>query len=139
MAIEYPVKMCVTLEPVGNPWVDVDVEGQGRIQKLTETTDFEFEFDAQDVCCLKVKHFNKADNDQDTAVIVKKISFFGITDPRFVWAGSYFPDYPEHYPDKTTPLPGYGYLGWNGVYQLEFSVPVFTWIHQTLDLGWIYR
>lgn len=138
MAIEYPVKMCVTLEPVGNPWVDVEVQGQWKIQKLTETTDFEFEFNAQDLCCLKIKHFKKADNDHATAVIVKKIRFFGITDPRFVWAGSYFPEYPEHYPDKTTPLLGHGYLGWNGVYQLEFSVPVFTWMHQTLDLGWIY-
>jgi hypothetical protein len=138
MAIEYPVKMCVTLEPVGTPWVDVDVEGWGRIQKLTETTDFEFEFVAQDLCCLKIEHFKKADNDPSTAVIVKKISFFGIEDPKFIWAGVYYPEYPEHYLDKTSPLPGVGYLGWNGIYRLEFSVPVFTWMHRTLDLGWIY-
>lgn len=138
MAIEYPVKMCVTLEPVGEPWVDVDVEGWGRIQQLTETTDFEFEFDAQDTCCLKIEHFKKADNDHDTAVVIKKISFFGISDPKFIWAGAYYPDYPEHYPDKTSPLPGHGYLGWNGVYRLEFSAPVFTWIHQIQNLGWIY-
>jgi hypothetical protein len=138
MAIEYPVKICVILEPVGEPWVDVDVEGCGRIQQLTETAKFEFEFTAHDSCCLKIKHFKKQDNDHETAVIVKSISFFGIEDPRFVWAGTYYPDYPAHYPDKTSPLPGHGYLGWNGVYELEFSVPVFTWMHQTQSLGWIY-
>lgn len=138
MATEYPVKMRVTLEPVGEPWVDVDVEGWGRIQRLTEPTDFDFEFDAQDRCCLKIEHFKKADNDPDTAVIIKQISFFDIADPKFIWAGAYYPDYPEHYPDKTSPLLGHGYLGWNGVYRLEFSVPVFTWIHQTLNMGWIY-
>ena len=138
MATEYPVKMRVTLEPVGEPWVDIDVEGWGQIQRLSKTTDFDFEFNAQDRCCLKIEHLNKAHNDHDTAVIIKSISFFGIEDPRFVWAGVYYPNYPEHYPDKTSPLPGHGYLGWNGVYRLEFSVPVFTWIHQTQSLGWIY-
>ena len=138
MATEYPVKMRVTLEPVGRPWIDIDVEGQGRIQQLTETTDFNFEFRAQDRCCLKVKHFKKADNDIATAVIINSISFFDIADPKFVWAGTYYPDYPEHYTDKTPALPAQGYLGWNGIYQLEFSVPVFTWIHQTQSLGWIY-
>lgn len=138
MATEYPVKMRVTLEPVGEPWIDIDVEGWGQIQRLTETTDFDFEFDAQDRCCLKIEHFKKADNDATTAVIIKSISFFDIADPKFVWAGTYYPDYPEHYTDKKPTLPGQGYLGWNGIYRLEFSVPVFTWIHQTLDLGWIY-
>ena len=138
MATEYPVKMCVTLEPVGKPWIDIDVEGWGQIQRLTKTTDFDFEFDAQDRCCLKIKHFKKVDNDATTAVIIKSISFFDIADPKFVWAGTYYPDYPEHYTDKKPALPGQDYLGWNGIYRLEFSVPVFTWIHQTLDLGWIY-
>ncbi len=138
MAIEYPVKMRVTLEPIGEPWVDVDVEGWGRIQKLTETTDFDFEFDSQTHCCLKIEHFKKADNDPTTAVIIKQISFFGISDPKFIWAGVYYPEYPEHYSNKTSSLQGQGYLGWNGIYRLEFSVPVFTWIHRTLNMGWIY-
>ena len=80
---------------------------------------------------------NEEDLEQ-VAVIVKELKFFEISDPRVVWAGVYYPEYPDHYPDKTYPLPGHGYLGWNGIYRLEFSVPVFTWIHQTLDLGWIY-
>jgi hypothetical protein len=139
MATEYPVKIRVTLEPVGEPWVSVDADGWGRVQQLTETTDFDLEFEVCNCCCLKIEHFKKAENDHDTAVIIKQISFFGIGDPKFIWAGVYYPDYPEHYPDKTSPLPGHGHLGWNGVYQLEFSVPVFTWIHQTLDMGWLYQ
>jgi hypothetical protein len=87
MATEYPVKMRVTLEPVGEPWIDIDVEGWGQIQRLTETTDFDFEFNAQDRCCLKIEHFKKADNDATTAVIIKSISFFDIANPKFVWAG----------------------------------------------------
>jgi len=138
MVTEYPVKMRVTLEPVGQPWVCVNVDEQKQTQQVIKTTNFDFEFNAQDCCCLKIEHFKKAKDDAVTAVIVKQISFFGITHPKFVWSGAYHPDYPEHYPDKTSPLLGQGYLGWNGVYRLEFSVPVFTWIHQTLDMGWIY-
>ena len=139
MATEYPVKIRVTLEPVGKPWVSVDANDWSQTQQLIETTNFDLEFNACDCCCLKIMHFKKAQNDHNTAVIIKQISFFGISDPKFIWAGMYYPDYPEHYPTKISPLPGHGYLGWNGVYQLKFSVPVFTWIHQTLDMGWLYQ
>jgi hypothetical protein len=140
MATEYPVTMRVTLEPVGEPWVEVNVDSQERIQQLTETTDFDFDFVAKTgQCCLKIEHFKKDNNDDSTAVIIKEIGFFGITDPKFIWTGVYYPDYPPHYLDKVSPLPGQGYLGWNGVYRLEFSVPVFTWMHNTLNLGWIYQ
>ena len=132
------VKMCVTLDPVGKPWIIAEANGRGQLQQLLTTTDFSFDFRADDSGYLKITHFAKADHDHDTAVIVKEIKFFGISDPRFVWAGVYYPEYPEHYPDKTYPLPGHGYLGWNGVYKLEFSVPVFTWIHKIKNFGWIY-
>jgi len=138
MATEYPVKIQVTLEPVGHPWVSVNAEDWGQIQQLTKPTDFDLEFNTQERCCLKIEHFKKADDDPTTAVIVKSISFFGIAHPKFIWAGTYYPDYPEHYPDKTSPLPGQGYLGWNGIYELKFTVPVFTWMHKTQNLGWIY-
>ena len=138
MVTDHSIKMQVLLEPVGRPWTKTHVADQCQIQQLTKETEFDFEFVANDRCCLKIEHFGKSDNDPTTAVVIKKISFFGIADPKFVWAGTYYPDYPEHYTDKKLALPGQGYLGWNGIYRLEFSVPVFTWIHQTLDLGWIY-
>ena len=133
------VNVCVTLEPVGMPWVIVEANGQGQLQQLVTTHDFNFDFEADDSGYLKITHFDKADDDSNTAVIIKDIKFFDISDPKFVWAGVYYPEYPEHYPDKTSPLPGQGYLGWNGVYRLEFSVPVFTWIHKIKDFGWIYQ
>lgn len=138
MVTEYSVKMQVVLEPIGTPWAKINVCNQQQTLQLTETKCFDFEFQAQDQCCLKVEHFDKTDLDPDTAVIVKQISFFGIEHPKFVWAGTYYPCYPEHYADKKLTLPGQGYLGWNGIYVLEFTVPVFTWMHQTLDMGWIY-
>ena len=139
MAIEYPVKMSVTLEPVGYPWVSVVANGWSRTTRLEDETEFSFEFTATESACLEVENFKKTDDDPTTAVIIKKISFFGITDPKFVWAGTYYPDYPAHYPDKIAQLPGQGYLGWNGVYRLDFSVPVFTWIHRIQSLGWMYQ
>lgn len=136
---EHLVRMHVVLEPVEQPWVSIVVGDQCRIQQLTETAKFDFEFTAVGSCNLKITHFDKAEHDATTAVVVKEIGFFGITDPRFVWVGAYEPNYPSHWPDKITPLPGHGYLGWNGVYNMTFSVPVFTWMHQTMNLGWIYQ
>jgi hypothetical protein len=139
MATEHLVQLCVTLRPIGQPWVKISAGGITDTQQLTDVKDFVFEFAASDNSNLIVEHYNKPAADSVTAVEIVKVDFFGITDPRFVWAGVYHPDYPEHYPDKTSPLLGHGYLGWNGVYRLEFSVPVFTWIHQVQNLGWLYQ
>ena len=140
MDIEYLVNMSVTLEPVRNPWVKISVGHHVRTQQLTQTETFNFKFASeQSTCLLEIEHFEKIDNDPDTAVVVKDISFFEIADPKFVWAGVYYPNYPDHYPKKVSVLPGQGYLGWNGVYQLEFDVPVFTWMHRILNLGDIYQ
>jgi hypothetical protein len=139
MATEHLVQMCVTLRPIGQPWVKVSANSMTKAQQLTDVKDFVFEFAANGSSNLVVEHHNKDVNDVDTAVEIVNVSFFGISDPRFVWAGVYYPDYPKHYPDKTSPLLGHGYLGWNGVYRLEFSVPVFTWIHQIQNLGWLYQ
>jgi hypothetical protein len=139
MNTEYQVKMSVTLEPVDIPWVTVGINEQQFSQKLHKTSTFDFDFKARERCCLKIEHFGKDDNDPSTAVIVKEISFFGITNPNFVWAGVYVPLYPVHYLDKKTPLQGQDYLGWNGTYTLNFNVPVFTWMHQILNLGWLYQ
>lgn len=140
MDTEYCVELRVTLEPVGRPWVAIDANGWGKVQQLTETTEFDFKFYAPAGSCnLKIEHFKKGDNDPTTALIIQKISFFGIEDPRFIWSGIYRPDYPEHYPNKVPEISNTTYLGWNGVWSLDFSVPVFTWIHQLQNLGWMYQ
>jgi hypothetical protein len=93
---------------------------------------------------IEISHYGKTDQDcrpdsgLDTAVIIEKISFNGISSPRFVWQGVYRPHYPEHYQDGLPELKNSTYLGWNGVWTLEFSAPVFTWIHRIENLGWIY-
>lgn len=140
MATEYRVELQIVLEPVGQPWVSVVANGQNKTQQLTQTTEFNFNFAVeQGTCNLAVHHFDKTDNDPSTAVIIKSISFFGIEDLRFVWAGVYRPDYPAHYPDKIPEISSTTYLGWNGTWQLNFDVPVFTWIHRIQNLGWIYQ
>lgn len=137
--------LSVQLTPVGQPWVTVSVGDQKITTQLTTTETFVFNLDLPaEPHKLTILHFNKAEEDPTTALVVDSISFFGITNPRFVWAGNYIPDYPKLWASQqqvSLPAvrPGCSYLGWNGKFVLEFDVPVFTWIHQTLNFGWIYN
>lgn len=86
---------------------------------------------------------NKTNTTPDMAVEIAAVTVEGITVDRFKWAGVYYPDYPEPWAsEQTAPLLptllSSTYLGWNGQWELEFSVPVFRWIHTTEHLGWIY-
>jgi hypothetical protein len=86
---------------------------------------------------------NKTNATPDMAVEIVSVTVEDITVDRFKWAGVYYPDYPEPWAsEQTAPLlsalPSSTYLGWNGQWELEFSVPVFRWIHTTEHLGWIY-
>lgn len=144
MATEYPVSIKLKLSPVGNPWVRVGLDDYKQEKQLETLTTFEWDVDAIDQVCLTVELFDKKDNDPTTAVEIVSIEFFGISDPKFAWAGVYRPNYPEPWISEQNPRPdselqGQTYLGWNGVYSLTFDVPVFTWIHKTLNLGWIYQ
>lgn len=84
--------------------------------------------------------------DQDQALLIKKVSFENITSDRFKWAANYFPHYPEPWASEQKKsgnnlcdvLNGQDYLGWNGIWKLEFTVPVFTWMHTTDNLGVLY-
>ena len=144
MTTEYPVEMSVTLRPVSRPWVNISVDRTVQQIQLIDTQTFYFNFLASAGSTLTVEHFGKDINDSETAVEIVDIGFFGISDPKFAWAGVYRPDYPEPWYSQQAPrpadsLPAQTYLGWNGTYRLEFSVPVFEWMHKTLNLGWIYR
>jgi hypothetical protein len=146
MATEYLVQMAVTLTPkIGDavPEVQISVPGYSAGYVLQHTKKIQLEFTA-DQGWLDILFFNKADSDATTAVIIDSIEFFGIADPKFVWAGTYRPDYPELWyrqqiSTPSTMLTGTNYLGWNGRWRLDFGVPVFTWIHQTQNLGQIYQ
>ena len=138
MAIDYQVKMTLCLRPINCPRVLITAGGKTIDQILTHTQEFEFDFVALDQVIVNVYHVDKSDLDPDTAVEIVSVSFFGITDPRFAWAGVYTPDYPSLWTGPKE-LPGQTYLGWNGSWQLEFSVPVYSWMHQKLNLGWLYQ
>lgn len=144
MATEYCVKIKVQLRPIGRPWVKLSIGNHQQTIQLETVTEFAFEFAATNSATLKIEHFDKSATDPDTAVEIVSVGFFDIEDPKFAWQGVYRPDYPEPWfseQDTAPPaeLPGQTYLGWNGTYSLTFAVPVFTWIHQVQNLGWIYN
>ena len=138
MVTDYPVKISLRLRPINQPRIIVTAGGKSIDQTLAHTQEFEFEFVANDQVTVQVHHVDKLDSDPSTAVEIVSVSFFGITDPQFAWAGVYTPVYPPHWLGPKE-LPGQTYLGWNGVWKLEFSVPVFSWMHQKLNLGWLYQ
>jgi hypothetical protein len=155
MAIQYPVKLAVTLKPVWHadpPRIRVGIDANLTEIDLRETVTINFDFESDSPCELSVEFLNKQGTDTvpeqglDKAVIVESVSFFGISDPKFVWAGVYTPNYPEPWATQQQSqgvalkqhLTPHNYLSWNGKWRLTFTVPVFTWIHQTQDLGWIY-
>lgn len=138
--------LAVTLSPragICDPEVLISVPNYSVGELLYRSKRIELEFE-HDCGWLEIEFINKPDLDQNMAVVVDQIEFFGITDPRFVWAGVYTPRYPEPWYSQQNPVPApqlrqQTYLGWNGVWRLDFSVPVFTWMHQTLNLGWLYN
>jgi len=141
--MDIPVKLQVKLTPVGEPWVRVQAPGFDQYQQLLHDMVFDIKFITSSTqATLTIEHCCKSANDPTTAVIVDSVSFFGIQDPRFAWAGVYRPNYPEPWASEQTDLVSelspHTYLGWNGCWSLTFGVPVFTWIHQTQNLGWIY-
>ena len=105
---------------------------------------FNLELTTSDTVSLSVEHYGKTIKDtdvegnRDTAIIIEEIRINGISDQKFIWAGRYRPDYPAHYEPKATELKNISYLGFNGIWKLDISAPLFTWIHQIQDLGWIY-
>lgn len=95
---------------------------------------------------LSLEFINKKNSDTvdglDKAVNIEKITFNTIESPQFAWSGIYCPNYPEPWAsqqqDLKPELTHHTYLGWNGKWTLTFDIPIFTWVHKTLDLGWIY-
>lgn len=149
------VKLQIKLTPVFHadpPLVRLGIDRNLTTLKLTESAEFNFEFVAKKSCNLTVEFLNKANEDTipeqglDKAVIIEHVNFFGIQDPKFVWMGIYEPKYPEPWATEqrdngvvlAQQLTNQTYLAWNGKWTLTFDVPVFTWIHNTQNLGWIY-
>lgn len=99
-----------------------------------------------------VEFYNKRDGDTvidqdlDKAVVVESVSIEGMCFDSFQHAARYWPRYPEAYQHtceqqgiQLEPALQSNYLGWNGVWVLPVSFPIYTWIHETENLGWIYE
>jgi hypothetical protein len=152
MTTTYPVKLSITLKPIWHqypPRVRIGLDQNLTEIDVQDTTTINFEVESNHSITLTVELLNKHDSDTvpeqglDKAVIIESVSFFGIADPQFIWAGEYRPCYPEPWYSEQTVKPApllknHTYLCWNGKWTLTFEVPVFTWIHQIQDLGWIY-
>jgi hypothetical protein len=151
MAISYPVELDIHLRSIWHdnpPKINVGINHDIQQIILSEDRIFHYEFIADNTSTITVELLNKIDSDTvpdkglDKAVIIESVSFFGISDPKFVWAGEYRPEYPEPWASQQHELKpllkSHTYLGWNGKWTLTFDVPVFTWIHSVQNLGWIY-
>lgn len=128
----YPIRVEVLLEPVGYPTVEVVCNNQVKTMRLFREpswTSFEFEQTAGPLQ-LTVEHRDRDPKDGVTAVEVKAVKINGIESPKILYQGLY---YPTGMPVRRTT-----YIDFNGVWVLDFSAPVYTWLHQTLSLGWIY-
>jgi hypothetical protein len=143
MTISYPVKLSITLRPVDSPNIKVGINNDLFPLKLDKTETINFEFESAGSVRLTVELVNKTAQE---AVIIESVSFFGIEDPKFAWAGVYTPVYPEPWATEQQnhgvvlkpQLCPHTYLGWPGKWTLTFDLPVFTWIHRVQNLGWIY-
>lgn len=155
MAINYPVELDIHLRSLWHntpPEINIGINDDIKNIILSEDRIFHYQFTTGETSTITVELLNKKDADTvpdkglDKAVIIESISFFGISDPKFVWAGVYEPNYPEPWATEQQNqgvvlkqhLSPHTYLGFNGKWTLTFSVPVFTWIHKVQDLGWIY-
>ena len=92
---------------------------------------------------FEIIFMNKVNDTPDMAVEILEVEIEDIVVDRFKWASRYYPLYPEPWASQQTdPLPEFQssatYMGWNGKWELNFEVPIFTWIHQLENLGWIY-
>lgn len=153
--VTYPVEISISLSPVLHteaPEYRIVAENQVLHGYLESTTVFDLSIIAAKKSKITVEFLNKKVSDTvlsqglDKAVIIDWIKFFSIQDPKFVWLGQYCPEYPEPWAseqknagvDLAPALFNTTYLGWNGVWTLEFDVPIFTWIHQVQNHGWLY-
>lgn len=151
MATEYLVQGSLLLEPrmiKTIPHVTVSWPGHAESMDLAHERSIAFSFCALKHGWLEIdfnnKNYQETGQDQDMAVLIRRIEFFGISDPRFVWQGIYKPEYPQPWFGQqiippAAQLSPHDYLGWNGRWRLDFDLPVFVWMHRVLALGWIYR
>lgn len=74
--------------------------------------------------------------DHDMAVIIESVKFQNLTSEFNVYS-QYRPVYPSDWSGARTEVIHANYLGWNGEWYIDFETPIYQWIHQRLNLGWL--
>lgn len=144
MDTKYNTRFAVTLTGTGGPVVTYGIDDQVcNTIAINGSVVLHFSLDLTTADHRFFFEFNNKTNDiPDMMVVVESVAVEGIVTDRLKWSGIYTPNYPQPWADaqgKLDPaLPGATHLGWNGRWELPFSVPIFTWLHQTEHLGWIY-
>jgi hypothetical protein len=153
----YNLEMSVLLEPVYHcecPEIKISLDNTIIFEGFLQQEKFFYINRDLDIGnhCLEILFSNKKDSDVileknlDKAIIIKNIEFENFSSPKFVWSGLYYPKYPEPWysqqleknQEPAAVLTNHTYLGWNGKWVLNFTVPIFTWIHTLENFGWIY-
>ena len=141
----FNTQFSIRLKPHGQTHPDISYGVDELTNTLTITQPVTLKFDVNltegnHKFCMQF--LNKTNDTPDMAVEIESATFEGMTYDRFKWASRYYPIYPEPWASEQQHLeqmiPSATYLGWNGYYEIPFTVPIFTWIHQTENLGWIY-
>jgi len=140
------LQFSLTVEPIGydNVWpefyimIDNELQDQGV---LTAQLTYNFDVTLDDGAhTIKIGLVNKVDADtvvengkitKDKAIYVHPIEIEGYKLDDFMYQATYYPAGRDSLKSN--------YLGWNGHWQLDFTTPIFTWIHKTQQLGWIYE
>ena len=150
---QYPATIAILLRPIWfnrAPTGRIGVNGLSEEFILDQERWFEYTVTGHHDTnvTLAVEHYGKTDQDsdlvgnRDTAIVIDQIVLNGISNPKFASEGIYTPQYPQHYrvqnSNLSPSLKHYTYLGWNGVWTLDLTLPIYTWIHKVEDLGWIY-
>ena len=139
MAINiYPVDIEILLKPVGQPRCRISIDDQRQDLTVRQETWVKLFYQGHGTARVSIEQYGKDELDPSTALIIDEVKLNGISNPKFVYQGIYYPDYPKHLLGSDKVLHHQNYLSWNGVWHLDFTVPIYTWIHKTLDFGWIY-
>lgn len=143
----YNTRFSIQLRPHGavSPKIKYGVDGQIANTELEINVPMSLYFNLdleKGPHVATIEFYNKTNDTPDMAVEIESVTFEGMTLDRFKWANKYYPNYPEPWASTQTNLEpvltSSTYLGWNGRWELHFDAPVFTWIHQIENLGWIY-
>lgn len=160
MDTKFNTKFELQVEPVYHdkctpPWICLKFNDQIVFDDfLTVEKNFTLEQDlAVGRYSIELIFNNKNDSDVDKvrnldkAIIIKQVKFEEISTDKLKWQAKYYPMYPEAWANEQknqgielkTCINSASYLGWNGTWKLEFSVPIYHWIHDVENLGWVYN